>query len=585
MKVPTSFASHFAFMFSQRASRVLFLAVSGVFTMLAILLTGTEGSAQTAAERIAVGPIASVPSPGQVQDMKPRAAAQTAKPLKVLRYRNTETGAHIYSINSDAKQLVPEGYTLETGDSIANDSPFFYLYTEQYGDSKPVYRLLDSSGAMAFAADEDERRTLLRRGLVEMTDPVYVYKTKVEGSSEIYRIANVKNKDVVYTTSNQERDYYLKRGWLQMPSLGFTQSSSSSGTGILRAGTIKLVDSDTGLVTKSDLHGERVTFATTSPNIAAVRPGTVLYAEKSAKFPLGLVSKVLNTATLDSGGMEIVTQRASLKEAFEELHIFLDNRHVLFPSNPLKNRVGVLKNASSLTSGAQASGEPQSATLKGVAPEYLAEFSLDPLPDGDGAYVEVWTDQFENYLYGDEDSSASLLFSGDASIGFTVEGVVNLCPFDVCVDNATVIITPQESIDQLGLTATGTVQAGSELDLAGIEVPFDVGGIPLNATFDLYLGYSASGTLTASLSGTEQGQVSGYAQYNNSELAVNACPSQCLSGFDCGFPPVSGPTCSLSASMNGSLGIAAEAEVWVRPQLGFLVGALDTGLTWIIREA
>ena len=70
MKVPTSFADHFAFIFSQRASRVLFLAVSGVFTMLAILLTGTAGSAQTAAERIAVGPIASVPSPGQVQAMK-----------------------------------------------------------------------------------------------------------------------------------------------------------------------------------------------------------------------------------------------------------------------------------------------------------------------------------------------------------------------------------------------------------------------------------------------------------------------------------------------------------------------------------
>jgi xanthine/CO dehydrogenase XdhC/CoxF family maturation factor len=70
MNDSTSFTGHFAFIFSQRASRVLFLAVSGVFTMLAILLTGNAGLAQTAAERIAVGPIASVPSPGQVQDMK-----------------------------------------------------------------------------------------------------------------------------------------------------------------------------------------------------------------------------------------------------------------------------------------------------------------------------------------------------------------------------------------------------------------------------------------------------------------------------------------------------------------------------------
>jgi hypothetical protein len=553
---------------------------------------GTESDAidvpnglHSAAMRLAVAPIPSDPSLGQVQDTKPRASVQTKKPLKVLRYRNTETGAHMYSIDSDAKQPIPEGYTPETGDRIASDSPFFYFYTEQYGNSKPVYLLLDSTGAMAFAADENERRTFLRRGLVEIADPVYVYKTKVEGSSEIYRVLNTKNNDVVYTTSNQELDYYLKRGWLRMQSLGFTQSSSSSGTGILRAGVIKLDDVDTGLVAKSDLHGERVTFSATSPNIAAIRPGSVVYAEKGAKFPLGLVSKVLDTSTLDAGGMEVVTQRLSLSEAFDELHIFLDNRRVLFPSSPLNNQLGALKAASSLVPGAQVSGTPQTTSPQGVAPEYRAELSGDPLPDGNGAYVEVWEDSIEQYLYGDENSAASLLFSADPSIGFTVEAVVNLnCPLYVCVgidQPATVIVTPQESIDPWSITAKGTVQVGSEVDLVdpGIEVPFDVGGIPITATFDLYLGYSASGTMTASLSGTQSGQVSAYAQYDNSQLTAQACSSQCLSGFDCGDPPVTGPTCTLSASMSGALSIAAEAEVWLRPQLGLLVGAFDTGLS------
>jgi len=565
---------------SQASSRSHIREALGALTLLAILLTSPAASAQTAAERKAVEPIASVPSPGQVQDMKPLAAVQTGIPLKVLRYRNMETGAHIYTIKSDAKQLIPEGYTLETRDHIASDSPFFYLYTEQYSNSKPVYRLLDSTGAMAFAADEDERKTFLHRGMVETTGPVYVYKTKVEGSSEIYRVGNLKNNDVVYTTSNQERDYYLKRGWLQMPSLGFTQSSSSSGTGILRAGTIKLEDADTGLVTKSDLHGESITFGATSPNIDAIRPGTILYAEKCAKFPLGLVSKVLTTARFDTGGMEVVTQRASLKEAFDELHIFLDNRHVLFPPNPLNNRVGVLKGAPFLAPGAQASGGLQTASGQGVAPEYLADFSGDPLPYGSSGYVNVYENDIDEYLYGDEDSAASLLFSADTSIGITVEGVVDVCAFDLCKEQATVIITPQESIDPWAITAQGTLQVGSEFDLLdpSWEVWFDVGGPPLSAIFDLYLGYSVSGTITASLSGSEHGQVSADVQYSNGQLSADACPSECLPGFDCGDPPVTGPTCSLSASMTGAVSIAAEAEVWIRPQLGILVGAADTGL-------
>ncbi len=70
MKVPVSIASFSASNPSSTASRPLFRAALVVLTSLTILLTGTAGSAQTAAERIAVGPIASVPSLGQVQAMK-----------------------------------------------------------------------------------------------------------------------------------------------------------------------------------------------------------------------------------------------------------------------------------------------------------------------------------------------------------------------------------------------------------------------------------------------------------------------------------------------------------------------------------
>jgi hypothetical protein len=97
-------------------------------------------------------------------------------PLKVLRYRNITTGAHAFTTDPKGKQSLPGAYSQETGNHLTSDSPFFYLYTEKYGESVPIYRFQDSNGAMTLVASEEERKMMSLRGLREVAEPVYVYK-------------------------------------------------------------------------------------------------------------------------------------------------------------------------------------------------------------------------------------------------------------------------------------------------------------------------------------------------------------------------------------------------------------------------
>ena len=342
--------------------------------------------------------------------------ADDGVPLKVLRYRNTTTGVHAFTTDSKATQSHSGEFRQETGEHLTSDSPFFYLFKKENGGSIPIFRFQDSSGAMALATNDEERKLLRVSGMRELAEPAYVYRTKVEGSSEIYRVRNPKNGDVVYTTSEQEKAYYLKQDWLQMSSLGFTQSSSSSGTGILLADTVRLESGDRALVARTDASGAKITFSTTNSRIAAIRPGVVLYSEKSAAFPLGLVRRVVSLATLDSGGLEIVTQPAGLTDAFSEVHIYLDNRRVLFPNNAKKSGRDIAKSLSSFSIRNHGSGDQQISKSTDATPEYMGEdvALATPLPDGE--YIPYWSSDFSNYFYGDQDSSPSLLVEGTATL-------------------------------------------------------------------------------------------------------------------------------------------------------------------------
>jgi len=168
------------------------------------------------------------------------AAAAPARPLKVLRFRSLANHTHAFIADTDSQGWPPGLFAGESVPEGLASSPLFYLATEPYAATVPIYRFRAADGSMRLAANDAERAAFRRSGLEEVRQPVYVYAWRVEGASEIYRLSNPQNGDIVYSTSSDERDYYLRQGWIQQPSLGFTQATSSSGTGILRWTTVKL---------------------------------------------------------------------------------------------------------------------------------------------------------------------------------------------------------------------------------------------------------------------------------------------------------------------------------------------------------
>jgi hypothetical protein len=176
---------------------------------------------------------------------------------------------------SFAEEGVPEGLV---------SSPLFYLSTEPYGMMVPVYQFRATDGSMQFAANEMEMAAFRGTGLPEVQQRVYVYSRKVEGASEIYRLFNPRNGDTLYTTSSDERDYCIQQGWMRQPSLGFTQATSSSGTGILRETTVKLDEADLSLLSEAVKKNGKLVFSNINSKFSSgrKRDGALLREERLA---------------------------------------------------------------------------------------------------------------------------------------------------------------------------------------------------------------------------------------------------------------------------------------------------------------
>src|ERR1017187_7658683 len=256
--------------------------------------------------------------------------SDVAKPLRVSRFRDPATRRHVYTTDADTQQGFPSSFVKENVPKSIASSPFFYVYTEQHMSTVPIYRFRAEDGSMVFAANQNERREFLGRGLREIQKPVFVYDHKVEGSSEVLRLMNPRDGETLYTTSPDEQNYYANRGWIRLPSLGYTQSTSSSGTGILRDETIKLESEDLILISQTYGRGQRIFFSGTNPKITAVKVGTILYSERNSVLPLGLIAKVTGMTQTPSGDLAIDTAPAELSDAFAEFHIYLENQPIYF---------------------------------------------------------------------------------------------------------------------------------------------------------------------------------------------------------------------------------------------------------------
>jgi phosphodiesterase/alkaline phosphatase D-like protein len=504
-------------------------------------------------------------------------AQGSGKPLKVLRYRDPSSQVHAYvtAAGTEPDQPLQASFVRESVPQGATSSPAFYVYTEQYSATIPIYRFLQQDNSMLFAANDHEREDLIKRGLQEL-DPVFVYSRQVEGASEIFRVANPANGDIVHTTSPAERDFYLKRGWVQRTSLGYAQATLSSGTGILLPSTIKLDEDDARLIVKVDGWGKRIVFSRANAKIASLEQGSILYSEKSKALRLGLVARVTSISRDESGATEVQTAPVNLLQAFSEVHLYIENKPVYFfvPDAPASS-------AADVASTRVTDGE--------IRPEYLSEASAeDPAitPIGtlpDGAEWGLVDEPYNATLYSHTVGSTqySLGVSGNLTITATTELIYNA--YNACVVNPTItfILTPQ---------ITGTVNVNASVDTGisqdDIEVlgPFtgsvDVAGIPISVELDLYAGYSVSSELSATATGSVQLRMSGEALYNlnTKQFSFNYCMNPCPSGFSCGDPPATGATCTMTPSFSTTFGQDINASVYLKPEIWLYVGTLGSGI-------
>ncbi len=60
-----------------------------------------------------------------------------------------------------------------------------------------------------YSSDEDEIKNLIASGWEQLQRDGYIYETQVEGTSEVYHLYNENTGEGIYTTSPDEKKYWL----------------------------------------------------------------------------------------------------------------------------------------------------------------------------------------------------------------------------------------------------------------------------------------------------------------------------------------------------------------------------------------
>lgn len=485
-----------------------------------------------------------------------------SRPLRVDRFVHSDSGKHVFMLNGGLDGVGRPATAAAFSDSLkaepeepaSFDSRVFYVYPEHFTGTIPISVFETPEGGVAFARNDTERQALVANGASDTGHDVYVYAARVEGASEVFRLR--RDSDTMYTTSRREREQLLSQGWQAAPSLGWAQSDSSSGTGILLPTTVKLDEAALSQVTAASLDGATLVFPASDSFASSLRPDQVLYAERSNILPFGLVARVADVRHTGFD-IQVLTTPAELTDAFSEVHLFVDGKPFYFL--PMKGR--------------------DRGNLK-LRPANLAT-SIGWTPWSTGADASVTTSGSATWNTTSGSASGSITVDASLQLGVTAEIVYNA--YNACVVNptATFLITPRETAT-INITATGQLSPSAEKKIAGpFAGTFMLGGIPITGQVDVFAGYAANGTLTASVSATETARATIGAQYNltTRTLSKIACPSPCPSGFRCGPTlPAPSQTCSVSVAASTATSFSASATAYVKPQLYVYAGAWGTGL-------
>lgn len=548
-----------------------------------------------------------------------------ARPVVVLRYVDPLTNRHALTTDAAAESPIAHRYQRESVVEGTADSPLFYLASTPLPGMVPLYRLRTPDGSMRFTADPMERAQMKARGHQEVAGATYVYAAPAEGAYEIFQLENAENGDVLYTTSRKEKSYLLGHGWTQKPSVGYTQPTSSSGTGHLNHGVVKLEDADFALLAGRAGHGERLEFTATNTKIAHLAVGTKLYAPAKTGIdangnPL-LRPGFMRTITAlkrNGAGLEITTRQANYTEIFSDFRLFLNNRPVAWHKSDSPSAASHIELQAPPSVHRSFDGLPEFHQPEYINAGVRPDESYGPGGCGYEDTCNCLNDP-DDFSCGGTSISATLAFNGDVNpsdptndatfsgsftIGVAAEYDVGCATTDTTLfipDNwecdGTVLFSPFLQAQATASVAVATTLTTPDIKLFGEEDDFLIGEIPVTLAFEIDAGAAVTGTATASISASAGAHGSGGLGLSGGfgvvdGLTINAtpigCPNPCPPDFACGGTASgysgSGPTCSLTANATTSFNVTANnVQAWVTPKLslgpGFTLDGVGLSLT------
>lgn len=503
-----------------------------------------------------------------------RAAESELQPVRVVRYG---AGAEVVFRLPDnaAATVLADRHAASHASEATEDAtiPAFYLFRTQHQGTIPVAQFVDGKGHLTLVtapADVDEFR---RRGLHESDQPLFVYAEPLEGASELFRLQDPVSGSEIYTVDPVERSHHLAEGWKSLPSLGWTQAIDSTGVGILKPTTIKLKAPELEALKSVREFGRELTFAYTNEVIAALQPGSIVYAEKSEALPLGLVHRVDWVAPASGGGVILGMSTVDLIQAFEEVHLFLQGAPLAFLSD--ERHSGDWK-ASDCGMGAERFTDCGSADVGGG---FDRAITRKPGTNGvfDSTVKKELTVEWSKKSKGVE---SKLAITGSSSFGVTIEGQYsdsNSCTLNPV---AVFVITPHQEF-KVSVQATGSLVKDKEKALFAIRGTVLLSGIPVSADFTVWAGYETAASMTVKATFTQNTQGTAVVRWDAAKKSLQGelCPKSCPSGFRCGpsAKPPSKP-CVVGASFIGEAGFEGTASVYLRPEIWVYLGAFGSGV-------
>jgi hypothetical protein len=486
-----------------------------------------------------------------------RASAEEPPPVQVTRHATTRGISFAVSpVGGPAYRSAFAADAVEVGSSV----PAFYLFQTAYHGTIPVAQFIDPTGRLQLVTSRSEIEARRYEAQPEAGPELFVFDQPVEGAAELFRLRNLASNEEFYTVDSSERAALINDGWTAMPSLGWTQPIDSTGVGILKATTLKLEKPELDALASVRDFGRELTFAHTNEVIAALQPGTIIYAEKSEALPLGLVHRVDWVVPTGDGGQIVATSPVELTQAFDEVHLFLAGAPFGFLNEEQRSGDWVAPDCRNGQGRIGACRSMATAAIKDVRTDGVLNASVKK------AIKVEWSTRVKNV-------ESRLSLTGSSTFSMKISGQYGDDGKSCAVNPVAVFaVTPQQEF-KLSVEAIAGLFKEKEKSLFQERGVVYLSGIPVSADFTLWVGaeatagFHASATFTMTAGGTAIVRWDAAKKSAKGEL----CPKTCPSAYGC-------ERCAVDAKFTGEAGFEGDTSIYLRPEVWIYVGAFGNGV-------